>query len=905
MTTKAVHRLDAGKGNKIPISLLKTKLYAPSPPPRMVRRPRLVARLNDGLQCKLTLISAPAGFGKTVLLSEWIANIDQPVAWLSLDDNDNDPALFGAYLIAALQTKEANFGKAAMAALHSPSYAPPIGSILTAVINELYEKDIEVALVFDDYHEIANQVIHNAVSFLIDHMPPKMRLVITGRAEPPFCLARLRTLGQLTELHAADMRFTIDETTVLLNDVMNLELSQEDVKNLVARTEGWAAGLVMAALAMRDREDIANFITNFSGSHHYIVDYLTEEVIQRQKEDVQSFLLKTAILERMTGPLCGTLTERDDGQEMLEYLEAANLFVVPLDDERLWYRYHPLFADVLRNQLSRLSPSLVPVLHRRASEWFEQEGLMDEAVHHTLATADFERAAGLIETMSQDLLMQGRITTLLGLLEQLPPEVIARRQRLCVHCAWAYLMAGQKHNIEPLLQTAESGLTTLPRTNTKVVKGHMLGIRGYMAKWQGDIPNTIEISEEALKVFPEDEPGFRPVVLGNIGHAYFEKGDMANAWKYMEDSNKSGQAGGNSFAKLASMGFLAYILIEQGQLQEAAKVCRRTIQMGMELGGWHPLPATSFAYIGLGQVLYEWNYLKGAMEQLNRGIELGEAGQFWVAVLRGYLTLAQLHQAMGDTDAAMQAAAKAEKTASKIIMARESCNISIWKARLALAQGDLSAAVHWANSQDNKLNLSNVPDYRLEPRYLTLVWIKVAQGEAKEISGSLERLRQKVEAEGRIKSVIEILALQALAFATLGETERATATLEKALVLAEPESYSRLFLDYGPPMRQLLQQSATHVCVHRYVAELLKAFKIARSDKVLPTNQTKTPLLDILNEREMAILRLKGTHSDREIANQLYLSVNTVKWYAHRIYSKLGVSNRAEAISLAHELNIL
>ncbi|MBC8450567.1 MAG: hypothetical protein H8D78_22765 [Chloroflexi bacterium] len=492
--------------------LLSTKLYVPPVRPELVPRPRLIERLNAGLHRKLTLVSAPAGFGKTTLLSEWTQQSEFSVAWVSLDRDDSDPARFWAYFIAALQTVQADVGEGALAVFQSPQ-PPPIEAILTTLINEIATLPDPFALVLDDYHLIQAQPIHSALAFLLDHLPPQIHLVIAGRADPPLPLARLRGRGQLTELRETDLRFTLDEAATFLNQVMGLGLSAEDVAALEARTEGWIAGLQMAALSMRGRKDIPGFIAAFTGSHRYILDYLMEEVFQQQSADVQDFLLKTSILERFTAPLCDAIAEREDSHDVLLALERANLFIVPLDESRQWYRYHRLFADLLRHRLQIAGPQdLVPHLHTRASQWYEAEGFAAGAVHHALAGSDWERAATLILDVSETMLKRGELVTLLGWLQALPAEVVRVRPQLCLTYGWALILTGQLDAAESYLGQAEGAAQ-----DDAALLGDIVSAQAFIARIRGDDSRTIELSQRALSLLPQDDLSARSIVAVNLG----------------------------------------------------------------------------------------------------------------------------------------------------------------------------------------------------------------------------------------------------------------------------------------------------------------------------------------------------------------------------------------------------
>jgi LuxR family maltose regulon positive regulatory protein len=658
--------------------LLTTKLYIPPVRPGLVSRPRLIERLNEGLHRKLTLISAPAGFGKTTLLSEWVHRRSEvtpplPVAWVSLDEGDNDPTRFLAYVIAALQTLalsqvegiEANIGKGALGALQSPQ-PPPMESVLTALINEIVTIPDSFALVLDDYHMIEAQPIHDALTFLLDHLPSQMHLVIASRADPPLPVARLRGRGQLTELRVDDLRFTPDEVAEFLNRIMGLGLSVDDITALDSRTEGWIAGLQMAAVSMQGRENISGFVAEFTGSQHYILDYLIEEVLQRQSESVQSFLLQTSILERMSGPLCDAITGTGNSHAMLEHLEHANLFVFPLDDNHHWYRYHILFADLLRQRLHRAQPDLVPTLHRRASEWYEQNGHTAAAIDHALSAGDPERAAHLIEQAAESMMMRSEIATLQSWVEALPDEMVRARPTLCVFHTWALMLSGHP------LEVAEARLQDAVEADAAgSVSGEVMAVRALIATYQGKTRQSIELAHQALELLPEESLSLRSLVAGFLSLNYFYSGDVVAARQALDETVRIGQRAGNVMNTVLALCHLAELSIIQGQLHEGRAFYEQALELAIdEQGQGQRQPIAGIALIGLGRLLLEWNDLDGATRHLVEGIELikkwGEAG-----AINGYIGLACVKQAQGDVEGAREAIQTAQQPSASMGRSRQ------------------------------------------------------------------------------------------------------------------------------------------------------------------------------------------------------------------------------------------
>ncbi len=609
--------------------ILTTKLYIPPPPPTssLIPRPRLIERLNDGLRRKLTLISAPAGFGKTTLVSEWVAGCERPVAWLSVDERDNDPARFLTYLIAALQRIDNTIGQPEQGMLVSPQ--PPSPEIvMTSLINEISAMPNEFVLVLDDYHLIESSPVDQALTFLLEHLPPRIHLVIATREDPPLPLARLRARGQLTELRVTDLRFTPSEAARFLNQVMGLNLSAEEIAVLETRTEGWIAGLQLEAISMQGHRDVASFIQSFTGSHHFVLDYLVEEVLHQQPESVQTFLQRTSILDRLCGPLCDAvlLDPSASGQLTLEYLEQANLFIVPLDNERRWYRYHHLFAGFLRQRLhqsfapfTRDEDRDVAELHRRASLWYEENGLEIEAFHHAAAANDVERAARLIEGKGMPLHFRGAVVPVLNWLESLPTTVLDARPSLWVMYASALSMTGQLSGVEPKLQAAEAALKSAePDGKTRNLVGHIAAIRALLAATEYQIETIIAQSRRALEYLHPDNLAVRTATIWKMGIAYHLQGERVAASQAYTEAISISQASGNFIINISATTGLGNIQESENQLYLAAETYRRVLS----LVGDPPQPIASEAYLGLARIFYQWNDLDAAQQHGQQSIQL-------------------------------------------------------------------------------------------------------------------------------------------------------------------------------------------------------------------------------------------------------------------------------------------
>ncbi len=912
--------------------LLVTKLARPSVSTGLVPRPRLVNQLQLGIQRPLTLIAAPAGFGKTTLLAIWLEHAPLRSAWVSLEQDDDDLIRFWSYVFTALSHVHPGSETAALALLQGSAsqQLPPMETVLTVWINGLATLSHEVVLILDDYHVITAPAIQRSVTYLLDHLPHQLHLVMATRADPPFPLARLRTRSHLTEIRAADLRFTAEETNAFLTGVLGLHLSDKDIAALEARTEGWIAGLQLAALSMRGRQDMRAFLKAFTGSQRYIIDYLTEEVLGRQPEPVQTFLLQTAILEQLQGSLCeaimGEHGREASGQAMLEQLEQANLFLVPLDDERRWYRYHQLFAETLRHRLQRKYPTLVSELHRRASAWYEQQGLMHDAIHHALVATDFARAARLVEQTFPSFVRRGEITTLHRWVAALPDELVRPNIELSILQGWLLFVTGKHDAAEQLLQNIErtfginpvvdehSERQTLPGGASKQaeIRGRIAALRASIAVTQGDIPRTIALSRLALEYLPKENIS-RAYAAWYLGRAYWLSGDVRAASMALAEASRVSWEVNHLYTVFMVTHDLAHVQKLQGQLHQADQTYRQALQRARERGG--DLPAIGPAYVGRGKLEYEWNHLDAATSLLQEGIKLCERTGNGRAILQGYITLAFIKQAQGDTDGANAIMQQVVQSTSRqdFSQYREAQVEAFW-AWLSLMQGDEAAVSRWLQHCD--LSLDREVSHLREREYLTLVRVLLSQRRLDEAMKWLANLWQLAETQGRTGSGIEILMLQAEALHASGEVNQARERLSRALFLAEPEGYIRLFVDEGEPMAQLLVQMHHRLADDqpsstRYREKLLALLGRAHSEEVPHSSAAVPrpivqPLSEPLSERELEVLRLIAAgYSNREIADQLVIAVSTVKWYVNIIYGKLQVESRTKAVARARELKIV
>jgi LuxR family maltose regulon positive regulatory protein len=892
--------------------MVGTKLYVPAPRPHVVRRPRLLERLDAGLAAhgRLTLLSAPAGFGKTTLLGEWVAHCAEGrsqtgFAWLSLDQGDSDPSRFLRYVVAALQTVHADVGADALSLLHG-GQTPSVEPALTALVNALASTPTDTVLVLDDYHVIEAKQVHDILAFLVAHLPPQLHLVVATRSDPPLPLARLRSRGGLTEVRASDLRFTSDEAGDFLNEVMGLRLSADDIAALEVRTEGWVAGLQLAAVSMRGREDVSGFIDAFAGSHRFVLDYLAEEVLQHQTDEVRSFLLRTSVLERMTGSLCDAVTGEEGGSTVLELLERANLFVVPLDDRREWYRYHHLFAEVLRSRLRQEQPGQVPELHHAASEWFERNDLLDEAVTHALAGDDFERAASLVEAALPAIRRHRQDATLLGWLDRIPDDVVRRRPVLSAFYAWRMLVAGDLDAVEPWLLDAEQGLSTHPPGEGEELRTLPMTIaiyRAALAQGRGDLAATAKHARHALALAGPDDHLARAGAAGYVGLASYANGDVETAVRTFPETLRSLHAAGNAADELSSTVVLADMWIAQGRLAEARRLYESALRTATAPGA-QVTGATADLHVGFSELLRELGDLDAARHHLQVGSELGERASLTENRYRWFVAMALVRQAEGDLDGANALLDEAERLYRRGFLP-EVRPIAAMKARIQIAQGRLATAIGWA--RERRLSATDELSYLREFEHLTLVRLLLAQSrldrDPKAIDEALElltRLHAAAAGAGRRGSVNEILVQQALAHEALGDRTQALATLQQVLVATEPEGHVRLFLDEGAPMEALLRAADLRLVAPSRVTALLPAATTSAGGSL------QAPLLDPLSDRELEVLRLLNTAmSGPEIARELFVSPNTLRTHTKHIFSKLEVNSRRAAVHRAGELGLI
>jgi len=909
--------------------LLETKLYAPRSRSGLVLRPRLTEALRQAAAQKLTVVVAPAGFGKTTLLAGWLADTageEKAVGWVSLDPTENEPALFWAYFVRALQNIHPGVGAQAMTLLQSRQPAAT-ETVLTTLINEIDAIDADFTVVLDDYHVIDAAPVHSALAFLLDHLPPRLHLVIASRSDPPLPLPRLRARGELTELRVAELRFTLDEASAFLNQVMALDLSPNDTAKLERRTEGWIAGLKLAALSMKARGDVRWFVDTFSGDNRYVADYLVEEVLQSEPEHIRRFLLGTAILDRLSGPLCDAVTGETGSQALLEQLERRNLFVVALDDRREWYRFHHLFADVLQT-LNKDADS-ARAFHRRASAWYEQHGLPAEAVRHALGAQDLERAADLLERTWPEKDRSYESGKWLARVKTLPNAVVRSRPVLSMGYAWGLLNSGELEAAEPRLRDVERWLQTTaaaserPEASTPMVvsdeerfhslPAELAAARVYLAQALGDVPGTLEHAERALELVTEGPPDHpaRATGIALVALALWGRGELEAAHRTFSEALAAMRTAGHDLDAIRGTFVLGDIRVAQGRLREAASIFERGLQLASEAAP-SAGAETDELHLGLSELHREWNDLASAARHLDTLAQSAERNAHKGNRLRWGTAMARVYEAHGDLDRALEMLDEAEKHDRRDPLPRVR-PIPALRARIRIAQGRVDDAMDWVSQA--KLSVDDDLSYLREFEHVTLARVLIARhgtrgGERSAIEAVrlLDGLRAAAEAGGRIGSVVEILVLHALAQQALGNPRGALDSLTQALALAEPEGYLRVFLDEGSGMRELLRHATSRGLAGEYTRRVLAAFDAPRQP-VAPSGAS-TAVGSVqpppLTTREQEILRLIAAGlRNQEIAEHLSISAATVKRHIANTYGKLGVGHRTEALARAAELKLL
>jgi len=904
--------------------ILVTKLYIPPPRPEIVKRTGLVERLSSGLERKMTLLSAPAGFGKTTLVSHWLESLPvssaekhHPIrtAWLSLDADDNDPVRFLSYLTSALRQVEdldPAFGQDVLSMLQSPQPPPP-ATVLISLINELADIPGKIILVLDDYHLIEADSIHQGLVYLLDNLPPQLHLVVATRQDPQLSLGRLRGRDQVTELRAADLRSSESEAAEFLNTIMGLNLSAGDIKELESRTEGWIAGLQLAAISMRGRKDPKDFIRSFTGGQRLVMDFLIEEVLEQQEENIQSFLLQTAILNRMTGSLCDTLTNRENSREILGILDRANLFIVPLDEDQYWYRYHHLFADLLRQRLISHNRGLINELHARAAKWYEDNDDLSEAVHHALVGKDTKSAIRLIEKGSLTALGNSNFRFVLDSVDLLPESALQNAHWLFIYHTWALLLSGQVKFASPRLGDTEWLLASIPESDEiqkHEMVGNIAGLKMISAGWQRDYENMPEFADQVRENLPDNNwiRGYTAMMMGGF---FWGNGDLDSAINAYTESALVGKSSGNKTVAVSGACNHAHSLELAGHLQQAFMLFQDTFKIAEQDG--RVLPVAGYIHKEIARVTYEWNDLDQAGHHLREGNKLCQLMADGRAEKIGHCLLAKVQLAEGDYDNVRRSIRNAEETVLNSDVAFDLRGGEYPQVRLWLKEKNINELERWL--EGNPTTIEEVSHFKTKLTFSMHARVLIAlyreHQDETYISKAFEILESLLELaknNGWGSKVIEVLALQALAFQEYDDTEQALSKLERALLLAESEGFIRTFVDEGPPIASLLYQALERGIVPEYVQRLLAAFPGEGPDTATGSiHQTdQSGLVEPLSEREIEVLQLlaKGL-TNQVIAERLVVSPHTVKTHTRNIYSKLAVNNRTQAIERARTLGIL
>jgi len=871
--------------------LLKTKLAMPLIRANLVARPKLYKRLTAdlpqeaGFGRKLTLVSAPAGYGKTTIVTQWLDRLPYPVAWLSLDEKDDDPARFLAYLIAALSNVQANFGTKIRELLASPQ-SPPQDMLTAVLINEITDITEFFVIALDDYQLLGNSVIHQLINTLIENQPTNLHLVIATREDPPFPLSKLRARGQVIEIRQSDLQFSPKEVVEFLSKTVSIgNLDQEDIRALTRRTEGWAVGLQMTALSMQGVADLVGFVRSFTGSNRYILDYLFDEVFSKQPEDVQKFLLQTSILSQLCGPLCDALTGRNDGEMMLHKLESANLFLFSLDDSGTWYRYHLLFSDLLAHRL-RISSDLKEAdLHLQAANWLAENGHIYEAIEHALRAGDWDQSGELIKSVSAVVLRRGEVTTLLGWYRKFPREQIHSRPWICIEFSWPLILSGQLSEAEGLLDVAETGFTG----EDSLQLGEIATARAYIARSLGDHQDTIRTSERALELIPEGERLTRSVIAVNLGIAYWHDGQIKEAERVFKDAQPYTTETKNYYAEFTCAFFRNRILAARGDLQEAYQGYQRLKETERQI------PILALVYLDLSGLNYEWNQLELCETNVLQSIEVSLRTHMDEFQIAGLMQMVRLKLASGDMGMALHSLQKVDRLLQEhTVSALTRSRVASLHVMVALAQSDLDGAIKWAENAGQEADVH--PFYPFMG--LTPARLYMAQNEKALAWRYLDEIGQKASVSGWGYGCLAAKIMQLL---SIDPFEDALKRIKYILQDAESEHFIRTFVDFGEPLVPLLVEAARQGVTPGYIGDIMRGFR--GTNTTLAGSGT---LVEPLSDREIEVLRLVVAGlSNREIADQLVISLGTVKTHIHNVYGKLGVASRAQAIVQARERNLV
>jgi LuxR family maltose regulon positive regulatory protein len=896
-------------------ALLATKFFIPPPQANLVRRQRLLDRLDESVRDgkRLMVISTPAGYGKTTLLGEWLQRSNYPKVWLSLDDGDNDPVKFMTYLVYALRDISPGYGESTIADT-SNTQTQFSNSQLTSMVNELVEFPADTLVVLDDYHFIIQQTIHDAVSYLLEHSPPQIHFIIASRADPPLPIARLRGRGQVAELRQNDLRFTLDEAAEFLKKNQPVNLSDHDISALSTRTEGWAAGLQMAAASLVEKIDVSAFIQAFTGSNRYILDYLIEEVLANQPDPIQSFLLYTSILDQLCAPLCddllsGLIDLKTSSQALLEELEHKNLFIIPLDDHREWYRFHRLFSDLLRQRLVLLFPERKLLLHKRASQWYEINGYPEAAIEHAFQGEENQRAAKLIEEAAEATLMQSQVTTLLSWIRRLPAKELQTRPVLSIYYAWVLLWTGAP--LEAI--DAHMRLTASEQPQTSQV----LPLKAFLEIYSGNVHDAINLSLLALDQLPEEDQLLRSLAYFILASCHLALGETAEGIKILEDTARTSQRAGNVMVAVLILCKLGDETQKHGHLHQSRRLYEQALDLARDEQG-NQLPVAGKALIGLGDLDLEWNRLASAEELLSKGITLAEQWSI-LGTFEGYLNLVMVKDAQGDHQTADDLLLRLHQLAYQFDASEvDDYMVEMFAARRSIIHGDLDSAEEWIIQRTSDTNLAPPESGRSQDLLLARMWkyqqairarYLVAKGLFAEALDLLDQLIEVADTLERLYLKLDLQIMRAIVVHAQGNQQLAADILQDTLQLAQPEGYMRVFLDHGAGLVGLLETVATRKIdsqLGAYIQELLKAFTPLSEGRISASRSEEGILIEPLSERELEVLYLlPSSLSSTEMASELSISVNTLRSHLKNIYTKLDAHSRYEAIARAKESGLL
>jgi LuxR family maltose regulon positive regulatory protein len=894
--------------------MLLTKLHIPSTGKNLVHRSSLFEKLNEGVKRKLIVISAPAGSGKTTLLSDWISQFKISTAWYSIDKRDNDPVEFLSIVIAGIQTINKDVGKSSLELLESQQ-SINTEYIVELLINDILTVERDFILVLDDFHLISSNEIFKIVTYILDNLPQQLHIAISTRSDPPLPIARLRSRNELIEIRSSDLNFTVNDISAFFNKKLKLGLSIDDLYLLEAKTEGWIAGLQLTALSMQGRTNMSAYIRMIAGGNRYIMDYLIEEVLHVQSDEIKEFLLNTSVLNKLSGPLCDAVLQRNNSQLLLESLEKNNMFIVPLDNERKWFRYHHLFADLLRKQLFQTQSEIISETHRQASKWYEQNYLEDEAVDHALAAKDFERVVNLIMKQADTIWKRGDHAKFRLWFEDLPNDLILSKPQLSILNAESLLTQWMIDPAEQSLQVAEQALNTNIQQNTgtsvterdqlshsdkMMLRGRVAANRALIASYREDVPGIIKHSNRALECLPEEELTWRSTVAITLGDANYIKGDLITANRLQLEALEICKESGNPFLLLITNANLAVTLRQQGQLKQTLEICQQQVLLARKNMMSQTVVVGWFLAI-MGEVLAELNDLEEAINHARKGVEITKRCGDVAMLCKSYLCLIRILYSIGNMAVAEENIQILKNISREsYVTTNIKSMIEAWQARIWLAQDKLDVASEWVHNR--KLDMHEEKLVLHEDENKVVARIYLSQYQFDEASKLLNHMIKEAETGGRINSMVEMLVIQALVLKNQGNTNEAIVTLEKALSMAEPFGFIRIFVDEGPPLVDLLTEildSKTNVS-QVYVKKLLSAISLSKLIK------KDDPMIDPLSNRELDTLKLIAENlSNQEIADKLFISLNTVKTHVRNILEKLYVANRSSAVIKAKELGII